>query len=147
MNLYSFPLNQRNYLSVLDPATTKGFSEKAILGYLQDDNKPVMHDNIVYNPAFIDLFHKIIVLTALRSQDIAAGASMQETGFIYIVDQRKPSEGKDKPEDIVGSFEVLNGTIHPLSYQPNPGYHLISENGVFKIPGDFDQFLEMAILS
>jgi hypothetical protein len=147
MNLYSFTLNQRIYLSLLHPSATKEFSEKAILGYLAEGQQEVLHANIVYNPAFLDLFHKVIVLTALRSQDIAAGASQQETGFIYIVDQRRPSEGKDKPEDIVGSFEVLNGTIHPLSYQPNPNYQPISESGIFKIPGDFDQFLELAILT
>lgn len=147
MNLYSFTLNQRTYLSLLDPASSKEFSEKAILGYLAEGKQEVIHKNIVYNPAFLDLFHKVVVLTALRSQDIAAGAAQQETGFIYIVDQRMLTEGKDKPEDIVGSFEVLNGTIHPLSYQPNPSYQLISENGLFKIPGDFDQFLELAILT
>lgn len=151
MNLFSFPVNDdgiaRTFLSILDPSDKKKFSKKAIVGYLLDNDKPVTHSNIRYNPEFVDIFHKIIVLTALRSQEVMADAGIQQVGFVYITDQRNPSRDADKPEDIVGSFEVKDGNMVPLSYQPNPSYQIISDSGMFKIPGDFDQYLELAVMT
>ena len=135
----------RKYLSLIEPGKHLRIPQEALVGYLVSSNQPVIHENIIYNPAFIDLFHKIIVLTTLQSQDTTATASKQETGFIYIRDQRADPQ-ENLPEDIIGSFEVLNGTLQPMSYQPNPKYKLISSKGMFSIPGDFDHLMELAIL-
>ena len=148
MNLYSFPVSDngthRTCLTIIDPADA-AFSKKSVVGFLIDDLKSVTHHNIRYNPEFIKLFHKIIVLTAIQSQEVMADASIQWTGFVYITDQRNPATDADKQEDIIGSFEVHHGTMMPLSYHPNPLYQLISDAGLFKIPGEFDQYLELAV--
>jgi hypothetical protein len=150
MNLFACEIpggNQsRRYLSLLEPGRHRHIPEEALVGYLISNERPVIHENIIYNPAFIDLFHKIIVLTTLQSRETASAAAMQETGFIYVRDQRADAATENDPEDIIGSFEVLNGSLQPLSYQPNPKYKIISAKGMFRIPGDFDHLLELAIL-
>ena len=135
----------RKYLLLIEPGKHQRIPQEALVGYLINNEQPVIHENIIYNPDFIDLFHKIVVLTTLQSQDTTATASQQETGFIYIRDQRADAQ-ENIPEDIIGSFEVLNGSLQPLSYQPNPKYKLISSKGMFRIPGDFDHLMELAIL-
>lgn len=150
MNLFSLPLKkgatERIYLSMMDPSQNE-FNIKAILGFLKESDKGIIHENIIYNPEFVTLFHKIIVLNALKTQQDIPALAIQSDGFVYITDQRVKRNGKDDPEDIIGSFEVINGNLMPLSYSPNPSYKLVSENGLFNIPGDFDGLLTMAIMS
>lgn len=142
MNLFSFSLQaggeERICLSVVQPSDPE-FTPKSILGFLKDNNGDVVPGNIIYNPEFVDLFHKSIVLYALNSAKHIETASVQEKGFIYITDLRTP-EG-----DIIGSFEILNGRLQPMSYQPKPGYLLISDKGMFCLPPEAEKYLMLAV--
>ena len=100
MNLFSLPLKkgatERIYLSMMDPSQNE-FNIKAILGFLKESDKGIIHENIIYNPEFVTLFHKIIVLNALKTQQDIPALAIQSDGFVYITDQRVKSNVKDYP--------------------------------------------------
>lgn len=150
MNLYAYKtrVNDRELmlLSLIDlqhEANVKG--DKAIIGYLKDEYGPVEHDNIFYNPQFIDRFHKTMKFFAQFSDAMISMAEQQQHGFIYITDQRGKDEKEQDAADIIGSFEVKNGEILHDSYQPNPAYRLVSKKGLFRLPQELEALLLTAI--
>jgi hypothetical protein len=147
MNLYSylFPVNngeERIFLSIInaesDPDAILG--EKNIVGYLKNKDLPVTHENIVYNPVFIDHFHKTVKFFSQLSDAVILMAEQQQGGFVYIVDQRSKNDKHD-PVDIIASFEVKHGALVTDSYEPNPKYQLISENGLFVLQKELEALL------
>jgi hypothetical protein len=65
---------------------------------------------------------------------LQAEARRQHTGWLYVIDARTPTPAREVPAyDIIGAFEVREGTVVPQSYQPNGNHRLFSSNGLFKL--------------
>lgn len=130
-------------LSIINPEVDKDakLTGKAIVGFIADENKPVAFDNVRFNPAFIDHFHKTVVFFSQFSDTIISMVEQQQNGFIYITDQRSKEPANPKQEDIIGSFEVKNGTLVSGSYVANPAYKLITENGSFILQQELEALL------
>ena len=144
MRLYTYTVTidnvEREVLSVADPdnAFAKGLASKSIVGYLKQRDKEVNPDNIIYNPDFVELFRRIIKSAALTSGDLTKSATQQKNGFIYIVDQRAKDKNETKAKDILGSFEVREGHLNADSFQFNPNYQIVSTDGLFRLPDNFE---------
>ncbi|MGC3946391.1 MAG: hypothetical protein QM762_18035 [Chryseolinea sp.] len=147
MNLYTYFVKidniERSVLSFLEPgsAFTKGFTGKSVIGFLKQTDKGVLPENIVYNPDFIEIFKRAIKIAALDSPDLESAATSQQNGFIYIIDRRSKNNDETKSKDIIGSFEVTQGQLNDESFQFNPNYQIISSEGIFQLPEDFEKVL------
>lgn len=147
MRLYTYTVTidnvERAVLSVADPedAFNKGLISRGIIGYLKQKDKEVHPENITYNADFVELFQKAIKTAALNSDDLMKSARQQKNGFIYIVDQRTKDQNETKAMDILGSFEVTEGQLNSDSFQFNPNYQIISIEGLFRLPDNFEKAL------
>ncbi len=131
-------------LTLLDAAAMAEVqNQNAILGLLKDAQGKVIHENIIYNPAFVAFFHKTMLVFAELAPAINASAN---DSLMYIIDERCKSTDKPEKHDIIGSFEVENGMLVKESYQPNKNYQFISENGLFKLPAQIERVLFMALV-
>lgn len=151
MNIYAFPLKinnvERTALSVLNPDTdfNEKIVSKAVVGYIINPIFPIVHQNIVYNPDFIDFFHRTVRISSLVILGINQPYKDQNSGYVYILDERADKDKKAEPKDIVGSFEVNNGELIEESYAPNAQYEFISENGCCKLNQEFEALFYEAL--
>lgn len=131
-------------LTLLDAeAMAEVKNQKAIVGLLKNPEGAVVHENIVYNPSFVDFFHKTMLVFA----EFATGTNPITTnGFMYVVDERSETPDAPQQEDIIGSFEVQAGVVMPDTYVPNANYKFISEKGLFKLPAQIEKVLFMALV-
>ncbi|MCU0421697.1 MAG: hypothetical protein MUC81_02710 [Bacteroidia bacterium] len=148
MNLYSIKTEiesqEVTLLSLFDGATlAKIKNQKAIVGMLKDNSEKIIHSNIAYNPAFIDLFHKTMLLFADATE---LHVPQLNNPIAYIVDERSTNPDNPEQEDIIGSFEVKEGILLKESYQPNPNYQWISNKGMFKLPSTMEKVLFLALV-
>ena len=62
-------------------------------------------------------------------------AQQQQKGWLYVIDWRTPEgpNGNVGPEDIIGGFEVREGTMVQGSYQPNANYRAMTKHGMTKL--------------
>ena len=145
MKLYTYTVTiddvERDILSFTEPDTafSKGLANKSIVGYLKEREAEVHPDNIIYNPDFVELFVRTVKSTALATEELMKAAIQQRNGFIYIVDQRTREQNETKSKDILGSFEVTDGNLNADSFQFNPNYQIISSDGLFKLPDNFEK--------
>jgi len=147
MKLYTYKVEieniERDLLSVIDPDTvfSKGLIGNGVIGYLRNTDGEVNPDNIIYNPDFIELFKRTIKSTTLTSEDLLKSALQQQNGYIYIVDQRAKNEKETEQRDILGSIKVIEGQVSADSFQFNPNYEIISADGIFRLPDNFEKAL------
>jgi hypothetical protein len=145
MTLYTYTVTidnvERNVLSFADPddVLNKGLIGKSVIGYLKETDKEVLPENIVYNADFVEIFKRTIKTAALASVDLMKSASQQQNGFVYIIDQRTKDQNETKARDILGSFEVIGGQLNTDSFQFNPNYQIISTDGLFRLPDNFEK--------
>ena len=148
MNLFAIEteINGKNstLLSLLDAeAMAHVKNQKAIVGILKDVAGPISHENIIYNPACIDFFHKIMLVFA----EFTSGTNLSQTqGFMYLVDERSTTPDTPEQKDIIGSFEVSAGLLLKDTYVPNANYQFISNQGLFKLPAQIERVLFMALV-
>jgi hypothetical protein len=130
-------------LSIINPEVDKEakLTAKAIVGFIADPGKPVTYDNVRFNPAFIDHFHKTMVFFSQFSDTMISLIEQQQNGFIYITDQRNKEAATSSQEDIIGSFEIRDGALISGSYVANPAYRFISEHGVFVLQPELEALL------
>jgi hypothetical protein len=131
-------------LTLLDAeALAEVKNQNAILGILKNADEPIVHHNIIYNPAFVQFFHKTMLVFAELAPAINASANHT---FMYIVDERCNTPDNPEKHDIIGSFDVEHGMLVKESYQPNKNYQFISEKGLFKLPAQIERVLFMALV-
>ncbi len=148
MNLYTIQTDingkETHLLSLFDgQALAELKNNKAIVGILKNSNQPIIHDNIIYNPEFVDFFHK----TMLAFAEFTAGTNpISSSGFMYVVDERSTTPDMPAQKDIIGSFEVQAGILLKDTYLPNKNYQFISDEGLFKLPAQIERVLFMALV-
>ncbi len=148
MNVYAVEttLNgkETTLLTLLDPeAMAQVKNPKAILGLLKNNNGEVTPDNILYNPEFVRFFHQTMLLFA---EFTAVQSPNNQSGFMYLIDERCKSPEKPEQKDIIGSFEVKGGFLLKDSYVANSQYQLISNDGLFQLPAQIEKVLFMALV-
>jgi len=148
MNLYALQteINGKDttMLTLLDAeAMAQVKNQRAIVGLLKNQSGPIIHNNILYNPAFVDFFHKTMLVFA----EFAAGTNpITSNGFMYVIDERCKTPDKPEQKDIIGSFEVQAGVVLKDTYVANSNYHFISEDGLFQLPAQIERVLFMALV-
>lgn len=92
-------------------------------------------ENFGRNRVFFDHLQTLVATSGAESPEMKAAANERWTGHLYVIDRRTLDPNGDvPPEDIVGAFEIENGQISAERYQPNPGYWILSERGIFNLP-------------
>jgi hypothetical protein len=137
----------KDIVSLLPPDLmfASGLAAEAIVGgcaTLLEEEEAITEANFRPNSLFIDLLHDVIATEAPTLPALQARARRQSTGWIYVIDARTPTpDGEVPPFDIIGAFEVREGVIVPMSYQPNANHRLFAANEFFKLEPTLHQRL------
>ena len=127
---------KHNCVSFLSPeeAFKSGLAEEVIIGTV-DSTLSLTPAHFRSNPAFRKVLHQVIARVGAGLPELQREAKAQGEGVLYIIDARvKDPDGKIEPEDILGAFRVVGGTISPETYQMNENHRIVSENGLFRLP-------------
>ena len=130
---------ERNVLSLLpsEEVFSTGLKGKAIIGYVLNPSVNLSVNNVQINPAFVSLFQKVVYTTSLNVPTLKEAANRQQEGYIYIIDQRDLNYPNTKATDIIGAFAVKNRVLQENSYQPNPNYQIVSDDGLFQLSSEY----------
>ncbi|WP_320820482.1 hypothetical protein [Thalassolituus sp.] len=113
---------------------SKGLTSNFILGSLpgipNDESK--IHQNFQENKEFRITLISFINAELVHQNEFINQAKAQESGWIYLIDQRTSTPKDDvPPEDIIGGFQIESGKI--VKFIPNKKHLLISNSGVFSL--------------
>jgi len=90
------------------------------------------------------VLHAFIAAEAPADPGLAAAVAEQHSGYFYIIDQRTPDPYGDVPPwDVLGRFEVRDGSTDSSTYEANPNHHLLTDRGFF----DLGARLNLALLA
>ena len=127
---------KRYFMTLLDPETVykKGLKRQIILGEVKQLDS-VNRQEFTPNAAFMELFHRVVSKEMMKEQGCTSAAKKKRSGWIYLVDNRvKDRQQKSDQKDIIGSCKVEDARMIEGSYNANPNYCIISEDGFFKLP-------------
>lgn len=149
-HLYSIP-GEKGTLHLLSPLSKEQLSGRPsksefFLGRLLDPERGTEPENISYNADFLVILHEIVRDLMATDRDVLEEAQQQPNGFVFIVDQRAPSDQEVEKEDIIGIFLVNEKTTDASRYRPNPDYRLIGKHGVALFPDKVEERLMERIL-
>jgi hypothetical protein len=101
---------------------------------LEDEAFEFTPTQVQENPAFLGFLHEFLATQAVTNTELQEAARQQKDGCLLMVDQRTSATEDDVPEtDIIGQFDVSDGTITPECYSPNPHHRMITEDGLVEI--------------
>lgn len=122
-----------------------GLPEEAIIGVVRralEPGEPVTPHVFAKNPGFVEFMHGVVERRAPQVPGINSQARRQRDGWIYVIDQRTPSPaGSVPPEDIIGAFEVREGSVVAGTYRPCPGHVILSGRGFFQLGPELQSYL------
>jgi hypothetical protein len=113
-----------------------GLPPEAIIGRWNADWNHDLDSPVGFqqNRPFIVLMHRVLCAAFVSDPGAQAEARRLQSGTIAIIDARTPDPRGHVPlEDIIGTFEVINGQISPDTYHPTDRHRLITENGHFRL--------------
>jgi len=132
----------------LTPAHTafdSGFAADTVIGACSEllkDGGTVTVANFQPNRHFVELLHGVIAAYGPKLPALCAEARRQRTGWVYVIDGRSPTpEAEVPPRDILGVFEVKDGTIVANSYQANANHQILSADGLFSLEPELHEQL------
>jgi hypothetical protein len=134
-----FPDGMMDVVTLVPPALADngGLAADAIIGVREGAEvatEPITAENLKPNPNFALLLHDVVATHAPDLPALRDAARRQGAGRVHVVDARAKTSAADAPpQDILGSFEVKDGTIVADSYQQNPGHQLFSADGIFRL--------------
>jgi hypothetical protein len=141
------PEGTKHFVTVLpvDSVFSQGLAPEAIVGVLSDDwhdTGAITPEVFTRNRVFVEFLHEVIARHGPGQPGFQAEARRVGNGWVYVIDQRTPTpEGPVPPEDILGGFEVKDGTVVPGSYRRSPAHRILSERGFFRLGADLQQCL------
>ena len=126
---------ERKFISIVGTEVIfkKGLKKEVIVGELKEglELKP---ENFMPNKAFLEIFHSVISREVLHDPDAVSEAKKINEGYVYIIDKRVGDPaGNVNAEDIIGAVQVEKGSLVDNSYQGNPNYSLITDEGLFQL--------------
>lgn len=114
-------------------AAQAGIADEAVIGIV-DSTLSLTPAHFKRNAAFRRVLHQVIARVGPSLPELKSEAQRQGEGFVYLIDARvKDPAGKIEPEDILGAFRVVGGTITSDTYQMNENHRILSENGLFRL--------------
>jgi hypothetical protein len=147
------PDGMRDYVTLVTSEifSSLGLVSEAIVGVLtqpQETVERITPNIFAQNPVFVEFMHDVIARHGPKDSDFQVEARRQHDGWIYVIDQRTPDPAGTVPsEDIVGSFQIVNGKVIPDSYQPNPNHVIVSLRGFFDLGPNLNSALLDEVLS
>ena len=129
----------RLLVTVLPPEDLfiKGLRSEAVVGTLDGLGPDGGFDPSRFhpNPLFVEHLHGLVARLGHAQKDYLLSLDQAGNGWAFVWDQRTDDpEGPVPPEDILGVFEVRNGTVAGGTYRPNPNHRLLTEQGFFQLP-------------
>jgi hypothetical protein len=100
----------------------------------EDFTSGVKPDNFAVNSAFVHFLHQVIVECGPLTEKMQMDAGAIDDGKLYVIDERSPRPKPGEPwdvweEDLIGEFDVKDGSIVKGSYRRNPAYRVLSSIG------------------
>ena len=148
MDLYVFTFHKDKQLyRALSPLTPEqvaelGLPTEAVLGQIDAVLPSMTPDQFEQNEAFLALVHQTIQEAAPQFPLWQTEARTRGMGQLHIIDGRAGQvTGDIGQEDILGFFELRRGEIIHDSYQPNPHYKLLTDNGPIQLPTELEHAL------
>ena len=159
-DMYVYHVNdaqgRRDLVSLLSPEQTQqrgGLPLPAIIGSLKtrlDAGGDLTPENLIVNPEMVRYLHAFVARTGPTIPGaIAAARGAQTRGdrWLNLYDGRRNRHQEPLREDLIGTFEVVDGTIRPDTYRDNAGEHLIlSKSGVFRLDAELhERYIEALV--
>ena len=152
MDLFVFTFHKEKQLyRALSPLTPDQVSQfglltEAVLGQIDAVLPSMTPDQFEQNEAFLALLHRTIQAHAPELAELQAEAKTRSLGQLHIIDKRAGQvTGEISQEDIIGHFELRRGEIVAQSYQANPDYQILTDNGPIQLAGPLEEALLAAI--
>lgn len=133
------PEGFRHVVSLLSHefALASGLASEAIVGECIQPfefGEAITAANFRPNRRFLEVLHDVIATEAPTIPALQAEARRQHTGAVAIIDGRTPTPTGTVPShDVIGGFEVRDGTLVPGAYRPNMNHLLFSSDGLFQL--------------
>ncbi|TXT07247.1 hypothetical protein VHUM_03417 [Vanrija humicola] len=146
LHYHAQPVSQPSRITLsLLPTPPAAPHSACVLGYLPPVADAGLND-FVENPRFRAVLHAAIKdgLAAGASDTVAFEAGTRPgDGYMHITDERAiPPAGRiGETEDLIGSVYVENGKIVASTYEPGPGYRLVTGHGVMTLPRGLDEYV------
>lgn len=141
------PEGLKHYVTCLslDDVFARGLAPEAIVGELLRPLEPgerISPDVFARNRIFVEFMHDVIARRAPQLPGFIAEARRQGNGWMYVIDQRTPTpQGGVPPHDVVGAFEVRDGSVVTGSYQRNSNHTILSDDGFFQLGSELHSCL------
>lgn len=143
--IYVHPgLNGKYALSLSD----KPKNDIAIVGWSSHESPLAMFKDFEQNEKLKATIHSIMKRTFLEIGWLKEQASMHKEGWMHIPDGRTltPFGRCPDPEDIFATVLVRDGQLVPGKIEMMPTHRLLTINGLFRLPGEFDSLLKREFL-
>jgi hypothetical protein len=89
----------------------------------------------------LDRVHRVIAERGVECPGVLAEARRVGDGYVYVVDQRTPSDTEVSTRDVLGAFETRSGT--PGRYIASADYRVVTEHGAMQLdPWLFDAIVD-----
>lgn len=132
-----------NYLSLLphEVVYENGLCAETIIGTVTGE-PPITVHNFQLNKRFLFYLHSIIVRFIEKNPLYKKQAKKIGDGTLYIKDDRMKNNIKTntEPADIIASIQVNNKVLALDTYEPNAGYKLITEDGLFQLTPELRKY-------
>ena len=137
----------KDYFTCLSPERVfaRGLPREAVIGVLLRPLAPgeaITPAVFARNRVFVDFMHDVIARRCPQLAGFIAEARRQGQGCVFVIDQRTGTpQAAVPPQDIVGGFQIQNGTVVPDSYLPNPNHMVLSLDGFFQLGPELEPCL------
>lgn len=139
------------FLSREDVERLGGIPPQAIVGLvdtraLREGSASITPDTFRPNRVFREFLQEVLSECVFRAEGIRAQAERLVDGHVYVIDRRTSDPGGDVPmHDIVCAVEASGGALVPGSFWANPDHRIVSERGLFALPGELQACLVEAM--
>ena len=107
-----------------------------------EEGEKLSPDNFAANAVFVDLMQGVIGRRGPWVSSLIAAARRLGEGKLQVTDLRtRAAEGEIPQEDILGEFDVSDGTIVLGSYRPNSLHFIFSAAGFFQLGAELEDCL------
>jgi hypothetical protein len=120
-----------NFKGILSPEQVIGRLARSL-----KDGGALEPANFLERQQFMQFLHEFVARELPGRPRLQQESRKQQEGWVSWVDDRALDDhSRTEPgvEDVIGRFRVHGGLIEPGSYQPNPGYRLLTQRGLFRL--------------
>lgn len=120
-----------------------GVPKHLIVGWLETLEPVIELKNFRPNEEFVNHLQTVVGNCGVDCPKLQMEAQKLGSGIVYVIDLRTSDiAGAIPPRDIIGAFVVRDGKVQAGSYQANPNYEILTQQGFFTL----DPFLANKLL-